>query len=533
VTTGSPETSAVDATVFADAQRPGDAPRPRAAGAEGVRVCPTCGAELPADFVVCPKDATPLGEVVTKGDPLVGHILAGTYRITGPLGEGGMGRLYEAEHVRTGRRYAVKVILDAWSGRPDLLERFDREARATSRIRSTHVVEVVDVLRTPDGRPCMVCERLEGEDLEKILAQRKKLPLAEAIDLTRQACLGLAAAHEAGVIHRDLKPSNLFLARTPEGGRVLKILDFGVAKVGDGEGGLTRTGAVVGTPAYMAPEQARGAAAVDARGDIYALGAVLYRMLTGRAPYAGSDASSTLVALLEREPTRPRRLDGDIPEGVELLVQSAMARDPAERPATAAELAQRLAAFAPQAGGGPVAPGAGAAPGSAAGAAADADELTRQARRARPAATALSVAAALAAWVSAGVGIGALVAGLRASAGPAAGGIASPGARLPTLDFVLVLLASAAALAGGAFWVGRQLRAVWGSTPGARALGQRLAATLGPGLVAYGVADLGARAGALLRYGTPVLGGVPTAISVALGVLASVAAWWLWPRRRS
>ena len=308
------------------------------------RRCPVCGAKYPPDFLVCPKDATSLEGAETGEDPLTGEVLAGTFRVTQLLGSGGMGRVYEAEHVRLPRRFAVKVMHETLSRNAEAMARFEREAQAAARIASEHVVEVVDVVRTRDGLPCLVAELLEGEDLSSLCDRMKKLPVGISITICRQICRGLAAAHAVGVVHRDLKPSNVFLVRRPDERIQIKVLDFGVAKIAD-EHGLTRTGVVVGTPSYMAPEQARGSSGVDARADVYAVGAVLYRLLTGRPPFPDEDPHITINRLLTEDPKRPRELDRNIPEGLELIIQRAMARSPKDRPKNALELDRELAPF--------------------------------------------------------------------------------------------------------------------------------------------------------------------------------------------
>ena len=477
--------------------------------------CPTCGTVYPNDFVVCPRDASPLGVLRASEDPLLGQVLAGTYRILRVLGEGGMGKLYEAEHLRIDRHFALKVIQETWSGRGDLLARFERESRAMSRIRSDYVVDVVDVLRTADGRPCIVCEKLDGEDLEQKLARETKLSLGEAIAITRQACRGLAAAHAEGIVHRDLKPSNLFLAETPAGALV-KVLDFGVAKLSDDadEKHLTRTGAVVGTPAYMAPEQARGAAQVDARSDVYALGAVLYRMLTGRAPYAGPDASTTLVSVLERDPTRPRSLDRAIPEGVEHVIQSAMSRDPDARPQTAVELEARLAAFDP--GGGNIPHWATVhgvqSPASTPSAGVEAAKVTRSARLARPSALLAVTGGALAAGAGTASAFGLLVAALRGQP------------RVGTTDVVLVTIAGTVALVGTILAAARPLKRAWTAAPLATELATRIGRALAAGMLTLGTLEFVARAFALYRLVPAATDPLLTGVFIATAGLVSVLA---------
>jgi len=299
--------------------------------------CSTCGRQHPLEFAVCPRDGTPLRRDATESDPLIGCVLAGTYRVLKVLGKGGMGRLYEAEHTRIGRRFAVKVLHEAHADKREAVRRFEREADALSRIKSDHVLDVIDVLAAPDGRTVIVTSLLEGEDLQHRLDRCGRLSSIEAIALGRMICRGLAAAHAVGVVHRDLKPSNLFLTAGPDGRSTLKILDFGVAKLKD-DGEVTKHGVVLGTPAYMAPEQARGSHDADERSDLYAVGAVLYRMLTGKMPYEGRDAGETLGKLLTVQPARPRAIKRDIPVALESVVQMVMSREPAERPRSAMEL---------------------------------------------------------------------------------------------------------------------------------------------------------------------------------------------------
>jgi serine/threonine-protein kinase len=309
-------------------------------------------------------EALDLGGPPVAGEPgpsLEGRTLAnGTWQVGRCIGRGGMGRVFEVSHSRLGRRFALKVIHEHHFRSRDAVRRFEREARAAARIRSPHVLDVVDLFPAPDGRPCIVSEYLEGEDLQTRLHRERRLAPAEAVALGRQLCEGLAAAHAHGVIHRDLKPSNLFLSvvrgaagdaaelagglgaaesRPPK--ETLKILDFGVAKVLD-DPSITRAGAVVGTPAYMPPEQARGQASGDLRADVYGVGAVLFRMLAGRAPYPGRRATEVLTAVISGPPPRLRTVAPGLPKELDALLARCLDPDPARRPADAIELGRAL-----------------------------------------------------------------------------------------------------------------------------------------------------------------------------------------------
>jgi len=203
------------------------------------------------------------------------------------------------------------------------------------------VVGVYDVNTSADGRPYIVAELLQGEDLGSYLERLGKLPAVEAVHIVRQVCHALGAAHAHGIVHRDVKPENVFLAGP---NATVKVLDFGISKVLETGEGLTKTGTVMGTPDYMAPEQARGDR-VDSRADIYAVGAILYRALTGRKPFEGSDAMAILTAVLTQEPERPSTLEPRIPLSLELIVQRTMAKVPSERFATMETLEQALSPF--------------------------------------------------------------------------------------------------------------------------------------------------------------------------------------------
>ncbi len=321
------------------------------------RHCTACQGRYPSDFLVCPRDATPLVDETEqeKPDPLVGKLLGETYQISRFVGEGGMGRIYEARHLRLKeRRFAVKTLHAEMAKTPEIVQRFLREAETASSINHPNVVDVFDVHHLPDGTPYFVGEFLEGEELADYVARRGALSPRMATAVGRQICAALVAAHARGIVHRDIKPENIFVTKASidavASGEIatveVKILDFGISKTGDVESThLTRTGMIMGTPSYMAPEQARGKK-VDHRADIYSLGAVLYYALTGHRPFDSEDPSAILSMVLTQDPVRLREIDGRIPEGLELVVQRAMAKDPRDRYQTMVELDKALAAFA-------------------------------------------------------------------------------------------------------------------------------------------------------------------------------------------
>jgi serine/threonine protein kinase len=309
------------------------------------KVCPTCGVHYPAEFKVCPRDATELNEAQSddERDELVGQTLSQSYTIVRPIGEGGMGKVYEARHTRIGsKRFAIKMLHPEYARQSEVISRFQREAEAAATIRSPHVVDVYDVDRTTDGRPFLVAEFLEGREFAEYLDEIKKMQVAPAVRIVRQICKALAAAHAKGVVHRDMKPENVYLTgeiTSP----IAKVIDFGISKVGDAPGtALTKTGMIMGTPAYMAPEQARGER-VDHRADIYAVGAILYCALTGERPFDRGDPTATLTAVLTQDPQRPRAIEPSIPEPLEMIIQRAMSKRPEDRYSSMAELDADLA----------------------------------------------------------------------------------------------------------------------------------------------------------------------------------------------
>jgi Leucine-rich repeat (LRR) protein len=259
------------------------------------------------------------------------------YAIQRVLGRGGMGVVYLAEDTNLGRPVAIKVIRPDLAARTEAVPRFLREARATAAIKSDHIVTVHQAGQQ-GGVPYQVMEYLQGLSLEEWLRRGKQLTTAQLLRLGRELAQGLAAAHAAGLVHRDIKPANVWLEAPT--GRV-KVLDFGLARLNDGKGTLTNPGTLVGTPAYMAPEQAR-ALPVDARTDLFSLGVVLYRLSTGRLPFPGDDALAILSALALDSPPPPRELNPDVPAALSDLILRLLAKSPADRPATAQEVVAAL-----------------------------------------------------------------------------------------------------------------------------------------------------------------------------------------------
>jgi serine/threonine-protein kinase len=293
-------------------------------------------------------DASWVGLAAPSTDDLVGVTLNQTYVVERLLGEGGMGRVYLARHTRIEKkRVAVKVLHSEFAGSSQVQARFQREAEAAAAIAHPNVIAVLDIDVTPRGMPYLVCEYLEGIDLSDHLKNVGRLELSAALAITRQLCRGLGAAHARGVIHRDLKPPNVFLVGdfaegVPER-PYAKVLDFGLSRfeAAQGEIPLTKTGLIMGTPSYMAPEQAQGKRA-DQRADIYGLGAILYRALTGRAPFQEDSPQATILAVMNSEPPRPRSLVPAIPAQVELVIERAMAKDPDQRYADMAAFERAL-----------------------------------------------------------------------------------------------------------------------------------------------------------------------------------------------
>jgi serine/threonine protein kinase len=281
---------------------------------------------------------------------LVGQTIDGKYKVRGVIGEGGMGAVFEAEHIAIGRIVAMKVLHPAQATKKVAVKRFHQEARAAGGIGHPNICEVFDFGTLSDGSPYLVMERLKGETLAARIATEGGLPFIDVIETVMQVLSGLSAAHERGILHRDIKPENVFLAERPGYPTIAKLLDFGVSKFVSGapagdwddETDLTKTGMVMGTPYYMSPEQARGDRNLDGRVDLYACGVLLYEALTGQRPFVAKNYNSLLVLILQGNAKPPRALRASIPVDLERVVQKAMARNREDRFQIAAEFLQAL-----------------------------------------------------------------------------------------------------------------------------------------------------------------------------------------------
>ena len=305
-------------------------------------VCPTCQAEYGPELEVCPSDGATLEASAVSADPLIGHILADRYKVLRTIGEGGMGRVYLAEHVRMGRLSAVKVMSPSLAPTPDAIGRFNREAANASRINQPNVAAIYDFGETEDGTLYLAMEYVEGETLSAVLRREGPFSPTRAAEITGQIADGLTAAHHLGIVHRDLKPDNILVTRSHDGREWVKIVDFGIAKAmhSDPEQNVTSLGMAVGTPEYMSPEQIAGEQ-LDARTDLYSLGLVLFNMLTSALPHPAMTSKQSLVLRLT---ARPRTL-ADVrpnvawPARLQLALDRALAPEPDERFRSVAELA--------------------------------------------------------------------------------------------------------------------------------------------------------------------------------------------------
>jgi serine/threonine protein kinase len=350
--------------------------------------CPHCGLPHPVEQAVCPgtgqelrtkssrpprpapaparppmsgavrEPAAPPSRPAVAGH-LLGRTIGGRYRVRGVLGEGGMGTVFEAEHIALGRSVAVKVLRATPTtratqvGSRESIRRFHQEARAAGAIGHPNICGVIDLGTLDDGSPYIVMERLIGETLADRIASEGGLPFEDVVDILTQVLSGLVAAHEQQIVHRDIKPENIFLTRRVGCRPLVKLLDFGVSKMtGVPVAGarqedliLTRTGMVLGTPYYMAPEQARGERDLDARVDLYACGVILYEALTGRRPFTAANYNALLVQILSAAPRAASELRPALPPAFDAVIGKAMAHRREDRYRAAADFQRDLLAL--------------------------------------------------------------------------------------------------------------------------------------------------------------------------------------------
>jgi formylglycine-generating enzyme required for sulfatase activity/tRNA A-37 threonylcarbamoyl transferase component Bud32 len=320
------------------------------------RLSPDAGLEVAAHLADCAAcrrlvaRGSLLAEVAAEAGALArGDVVAGKFRIVRVIGRGGMGIVYAATHLGLGHAVALKVMAPKLVAMPDAVSRFLNEARAAARIDCENVARVLDVGTLENGAPFIAMERLHGSDLASVLAERGPLPVAEAADIVVEASLGVAHAHALGIIHRDLKPANLFLVERPVGSVSVKVLDFGISKATnpfEAEARAnTTTEAVLGSPHFMSPEQLKSSKHVDARTDIWALGVVLYQILSDALPFEGDTIGELLFAIAAAPPTPLRERRPDAPRGVERVIARCLARDVSARWPDVGAFARALAHY--------------------------------------------------------------------------------------------------------------------------------------------------------------------------------------------
>lgn len=315
------------------------------------RNCPTCGTQYPPGVLTCPQDgtATEKASLAIKGKHSMVGTFVGSYRVQKVLGRGAMGEVFLGEHPILGKRVAIKILREEVSSDRELVTRFFAEAKAVVRLAHPNIVEVLDFSVLPDGRAYYIMEYLEGQSLARRLSRQKCLSVEEALPLFAQLLEGLAAAHELGIIHRDIKPANVFLVERKGAPPLVKLLDFGVAKLLEQSGlanpSLSLPGMVLGTPAYMSPEQCFSRKITPAS-DIYSVGVMLFEALTGELPFGDKDENAQMEAHAWATPPRLKSVLPECPEELDALLARVLDKKPEARPGSARELAEALSAIA-------------------------------------------------------------------------------------------------------------------------------------------------------------------------------------------
>jgi len=281
-------------------------------------------------------------------DPLLGKVLQDRYRVVRKLGEGGMGAVYEGEHLLIKKRVAIKVLHPQFATSPEIVARFHQEALAATAIGHEHIVEVNDMGRTPDGAIFMVLEFLMGTDFAGLLEKEQRISIGRVVHIVAQVCDGVQAAHEKGIVHRDLKPENIFVVKRKGDAEFVKVLDFGISKFQDSAAGghaATKTGSIMGTAYYMSPEQAQGKKSVDHRTDVWAIGVILFKALAGSYPFEDDAFPMLLVKICTENPPRIQSLRPDVPNELAAIIDRCLTRDVDRRVQSCAELRALIAPF--------------------------------------------------------------------------------------------------------------------------------------------------------------------------------------------
>jgi len=309
------------------------------------KICPTCGTEYPLSERFCPRDGTALRSANVQAD-LLGSVIADRYHILKKLGEGGMGTVYLAEHVKMGRKSALKVMNPGMNTDPDAIARFNREASNASRLSHPNICGIYDFGETADGIIYLAMEFIEGSSLTSLIEKAGQLPPSRAASIIHQTADALQVAHDAGIVHRDLKPDNIMVARNRDGTDLVKVVDFGIAKASSSDAQkVTKTGMVVGTPEYMSPEQLAGDK-LDGRSDLYSLGLVAFNCLTGMLPFAAENAQEAMIMRLTDKPRSLADVRPDIawPAALQATLDKALVRDVDDRYKSAAQFGREFSA---------------------------------------------------------------------------------------------------------------------------------------------------------------------------------------------
>jgi serine/threonine-protein kinase len=307
---------------------------------DGLTTCSECGQKFPSTVRLCPNDGTVLEHAATTSTQ-AGQVLDGKYRLDALLAEGGMGAVYRATHVMLGKKIAIKLIRSELGASPEIVRRFQREARAATALNHPNIVSVYDLGQTPNGTLYIAMEFIEGPSLRAQIQAGHGIAPFRTVAILRQVSSALSTAHKHNIIHRDLKPQNIMLTTGPDGSEQAKLVDFGIAKTFDEATQLTSLGSALGTPYYMSPEQIEGRP-VDARSDLYALGIILYEMLVGEVPFSDQSTPAVLVKQLKERPPRPSLKNPAVPAALETIALRCLEKDPGQRFQSADEFAAAL-----------------------------------------------------------------------------------------------------------------------------------------------------------------------------------------------